>query len=424
MTVGLSPSQRAIQARGQPVNELMAQALANPDLISLAAGFVDQGSLPVEPVRMAIEQVLQDNITACQALQYGTTAGDEPLRRAILEMTLQADGEPADGNSVTVDQVVLTAGSNQLLHLVAESLLDPGDIVICANPSYFVFLGILGYLGVRAVGVDVDGEGMLSSHLERALQELERVGDLDRVKAVYLVPYFDNPAGITMSTQRGAEILEIVNRWSDDRRIQVIVDEAYRLLRYEGEDVPSIRSLDKEGQTVVVAGTFSKSFSPGIRVGWGILPVHLVEPVLDQKGNVDFGSPYFNQRVMREVMSSDHYADHVESIRGTYRKKRDAMLAAADDHFSSITGVRWHRPSGGLYVWLELPGDVDTGPAGNLLPAAIEEGMLYVPGQYCFPSEGQGVRYNYIRLSYGVQSPKRIDQGIAALARAIRQTPG
>jgi 2-aminoadipate transaminase len=424
MTVGLSPSQRAIQARGQPVNELMAQALANPDLISLAAGFVDQGSLPVEPVRMAIEQVLQDNITACQALQYGTTAGDEPLRRAILEMTLQADGEPADGNSVTVDQVVLTAGSNQLLHLVAESLLDPGDIVICANPSYFVFLGILGYLGVRAVGVDVDGEGMLSSHLERALQELERVGDLDRVKAVYLVPYFDNPAGITMSTQRGTEILEIVNRWSDDRRIQIIVDEAYRLLRYEGEDVPSIRSLDKEGQTVVVAGTFSKSFSPGIRVGWGILPVHLVEPVLDQKGNVDFGSPYFNQRVMREVMSSDHYADHVESIRGTYRKKRDAMLAAADDHFSSITGVRWHRPSGGLYVWLELPGDVDTGPAGNLLPAAIEEGMLYVPGQYCFPSEGQGVRYNYIRLSYGVQSPKRIDQGIAALARAIRQTPG
>jgi 2-aminoadipate transaminase len=424
MTVGLSPSQRAIQARGQPVNELMAQALANPDLISLAAGFVDQGSLPVEPVRMAIEQVLQDNITACQALQYGTTAGDEPLRRAILEMTLQADGEPADGNSVTVDQVVLTAGSNQLLHLVAESLLDPGDIVICANPSYFVFLGILGYLGVRAVGVDVDGEGMLSSHLERALQELERVGDLDRVKAVYLVPYFDNPAGITMSTQRGTEILEIVNRWSDDRRIQIIVDEAYRLLRYEGEDVPSIRSLDKEGQTVVVAGTFSKSFSPGIRVGWGILPVHLVEPVLDQKGNVDFGSPYFNQRVMREVMSSDHYANHVESIRGTYRKKRDAMLAAADDHFSSITGVRWHRPSGGLYVWLELPGDVDTGPAGNLLPAAIEEGMLYVPGQYCFPSEGQGVRYNYIRLSYGVQSPKRIDQGIAALARAIRQTPG
>jgi 2-aminoadipate transaminase len=424
MTVGLSPSQRAIQARGQPVNELMAQALANPDLISLAAGFVDQGSLPVEPVRMAIEQVLQDNITACQALQYGTTAGDEPLRRAILEMTLQADGEPADGNSVTVDQVVLTAGSNQLLHLVAESLLDPGDIVICANPSYFVFLGILGYLGVRAVGVDVDGEGMLSSHLERALQELERVGDLDRVKAVYLVPYFDNPAGITMSTQRGTEILEIVNRWSDDRRIQIIVDEAYRLLRYEGEDVPSIRSLDKEGQTVVVAGTFSKSFSPGIRVGWGILPVHLVEPVLDQKGNVDFGSPYFNQRVMREVMSSDHYANHVESIRGTYRKKRDAMLAAADDHFSSITGVRWHRPSGGLYVWLELPGDVDTGPAGNLLTAAIGEGMLYVPGQYCFPSEGQGVRYNYIRLSYGVQSPKRIDQGIAALARAIRQTPG
>ena len=424
MTVGLSPSQRAIQARGQPVSELMAQALANQELISLAAGFVDQVSLPVEPVRVAVQKILADDVTACQALQYGTTCGDEPLRRAILEMTLLADGQSTAGNSPTVDQVVLTAGSNQLLHLVAESLLDPGDIVICANPSYFVFLGILDYLGVRAVGVDVDAEGMLSGQLEETLQQLERTGDLDRVKAVYLVPYFDNPAGITMSTQRGGEILEVVQRRSGDHRIHIIVDEAYRSLRYEGEDIPSIRSLDLEGQTVIVAGTFSKSFSPGIRVGWGILPSHLVEPVLDQKGNIDFGSPYFNQRVMREVISSDHYPDHVATIRESYRQKRDAMLAAADEHFSSIPGVRWHRPCGGLYVWLELPEGLDSGSGGKLWLSAIDEGMFYVPGQYCFPSGGPGVRYNYIRLSYGVQSPERIDEGIAALARAIRRTLG
>ena len=121
----------------------MAQALANPDLISLAAGFVDQQTLPVEPVRTAIETILKDQVTACQALQYGTTAGDEPLRQAILAMTLEADGIAADSRVPTVDQVVLTAGNNQLLHLVAETLLDPGDIVICASPSYFVFLGIL-----------------------------------------------------------------------------------------------------------------------------------------------------------------------------------------------------------------------------------------------------------------------------------------
>ena len=127
---------------------------------------------------------------------------------------------------------------------------------------------------------------------------------------------------------------------------------------------------------------------------------------------------------MREVISSAQYDSHIQKIRVAYQEKRDTLLAAASNPLATITGVQWQQPRGGLYVWLELPGDVDTGPAGNLLSSAIGEGMLYVPGEYCFPSEGQGVRYNYIRLSYGVQSPKRIDQGIAALARAIRQTLG
>jgi 2-aminoadipate transaminase len=422
MSVAMSASRRAIQARGQPVTELMAQALANPDLISLAAGFVDQQTLPVAAVRVASEKVLQDEVTACQALQYGTTAGDTPLRNWILEMTMQADGPLPAGHELSVDQVVLTAGSNQMLHLIAETLFDPGDIVICANPSYFVFLGILGYLDVRAVGVDVDDEGMLASGLEEKLKELEREGERDRVKAVYLVPYFDNPAGITISAQRGGEILDVVRNWSSDQRLHVIVDEAYRLLRFEGEDVPSMRSLDPDGQTVIVAGTFSKSFSPGIRVGWGILPKDLVEPLLDQKGNIDFGSPFFNQRIMREVVTSEQYTEHVETIRATYQEKRDALLLAANDHLASIEGVRWRRPEGGLYVWLEVPQQVDTGPGGTLMETAIAEGMLYVPGQYCFPADGEQVRLNHIRLSYALQSPQGIEKGIAALARALRQT--
>jgi 2-aminoadipate transaminase len=400
----------------------MSQALANPDLISLAAGFVDQQTLPVEPVRAAIETILEDKVTACQALQYGTTAGDEPLRQSILASTLEADGRAADSRAPTVDQVILTAGSNQLLHLVAETLLDPGDIVICASPSYFVFLGILGYLGVRAVGVDVDAEGMLPGRLEQTLEQLERQGDRDRIKAVYLVPYSDNPAGITMSAKRGEEILEVVYRWSGDQRIHLIADEAYRSLQYEGENVPSIRSLDHDGQTVIVAGTFSKSFSPGMRVGWGILPAEMVESLLDQKGNIDFGSPFFNQRVMREVVSSALYSDHIKKIRAAYQEKRDTLLAASSDHFATIKGVKWQPPTGGLYVWLELPGEVNTGPGGTLMAAAINAGVLYVPGEYCFPSEGEGVRYNYIRLSYGVQSVERIEQGIEALARAIQKT--
>jgi 2-aminoadipate transaminase len=159
-----------------------------------------------------------------------------------------------------------------------------------------------------------------------------------------------------------------------------------------------------------------------MRVGWGILPVEMVTSLLDQKGNIDFGSPFFNQRVMREVISSTLYGDHIERIRATYQEKRDTLLAAASDHLATIKGVKWQQPAGGLYVWLELPGEVNTGPGGTLMAAGINEGVLYVPGEYCFPSEGEGVHYNYIRLSYGVQSVERIEQGIEALARAIRQT--
>lgn len=398
----------------------MRLALARPELISLAAGFVDQESLPVEETRQAIEAVLADGGRGRAALQYGTNAGYLPLREAVLRRFLAADGPQASPPSV--EHVILTPGSNQLLHLVGEILLDPGDIVLCAAPTYFVFLGLLDCLGARSVGVAIDEHGMIGEALEEELARRDKAGDLSRVKAIYVTSYYENPSTVTLSLARRAQTVEIAKRWSRHGPIYVIDDAAYRELRYVGDDLPSMRSFDAEGDTVIVAETFSKSFSPGVRVGWGILPPALVGPVCGLKANIDFGSPNLNQHLMSAVLEQGLFEPHVAALRGSYRTKLEAMLRAMDDHLAGIPGVRWQKPHGGLYVWLELPEGMDAGPAGSLIEHALAEGMLYVPGEYCYAAEGQPRRRDRLRLSFGVQTAANIRRGIQALARAIERT--
>jgi 2-aminoadipate transaminase len=419
MSNSASFSQRAQWAAGQPISQLMHLALANPELVSLAAGFVDQESLPCEATDEAVRRVLADRGRARAALQYGTTPGYAPLRKAVLNRMLAADHSSETESNLSLDQVVMTAGSNQLLHLLAETLLDPGDIVLCAAPSYFVFLGIIGNLGARSIGVATDSDGLIPEALDDELSRLDKAGELGLVKAIYVVSYFDNPGSTTLPADRRAKIVEIAERWSRRQKIYVIEDAAYRELRYSGDDIPSLRSFDPRGETVVVAETFSKSFSPGIRVGWGIMPAELVEPVCALKGNIDFGSPNFSQHVMAEVLDAGLFEPHIAELRKNYRLKMTAMLEAAEQFLRPLPGVDWLAPSGGLYVWLRLPRSIDAGPSGPLLQTAMDHGVLYVPGEYCFPAAGEPIRKNMIRLSFGVQSPANIGRGIEALARAI-----
>ena len=418
MTVARHLSQRTRFLGPQPISELMRLALARPELISLAAGFVDQASLPVAEVGQAIETVLAGVGEARSALQYGTNAGYPPLREAVLARLLAADGlrgTPRDG----VDRVILTAGSNQLLHLVGEVLLDPGDIVLCAAPTYFVLLGMLSSLGARAVGVAIDEHGMIPDALAQELDRLVRAGQLERVKAIYVTSYYENPSTVTLPLSRRAQIVEMAKRHARHGPIYVIDDAAYRELRYAGDALPSLRAFDEDGETVILAETFSKSFSPGIRVGWGVLPGELVGPVSSLKASIDFGSPNLNQHLMAAVLERGLFEPHVAQLRATYRAKLAAMLAAMDEFLADIPGVRWQRPQGGLYVWLELPEGMDAGPGGTLIERALAEGVLYVPGEYCYPAEGETARKDRIRLSFGVQSAENIRRGIQALARAI-----
>jgi 2-aminoadipate transaminase len=421
MTFARQLSQRARFFGPQPISELMRLALARPELISLAAGFVDQASLPVAEARAALEAVLGDVSDGRSALQYGTNAGYLPLRQAVLERLLAADGN-CWKHRPTVDRVILTAGSNQLLHLVGEVLLDAGDIVLCAAPTYFVYLGLLNSVGARAVGVAIDDEGMIPEALAAELERRKRAGELPRVKAIYVTSYFENPSTVTLSLARRGQIVELAKRYSGPAPIYVIDDAAYRKLRYAGDDLPSLGSFDDDGTTVIVAETFSKSFSPGVRVGWGVLPAELVGAISNLKASIDFGSPNFNQHLMSAVLKRGLFEPHVATLRAAYRVKLEAMLGAMGEYLSGIPGLRWKRPSGGLYVWLELPDGMEAGPGGTLIEHALAEGVLYVPGEYCYPAEGEAGRKDRIRLSFGVQSAAQIRRGIEALAKAIRRS--
>ncbi len=415
-------SHRAACAGGEPIASLlMARSLANPQLISLAAGFVDQQQLPLELVRQAMEALWRDPSRARAALQYGTTVGYPALREMVLQRLLQADGCSAAQLGASVDHVVVTAGSNQLLFLLGDVLLDPGDIVLCASPSYFVFLGTLKNLGARAVAVASDRHGPIPEAIDELLRHYQTNGQLGRVKAIYVCSYFDNPAGTTVPHRRRAELVELVKRWSRRSKLYLIEDAVYRPLRYYGSDTPSIRSLDSAGDTVIHVDSFSKTFSPGVRVGWGLLPRQLLGPVLAEKGNIDFGSPNFNQVLMATVLELGLYDRHVHQLRDTYRQKLDATLQAVSRCFGETDGVQWLTPEGGLYVWLRLPENVDTGPDGPLFDRAVAEGVLYVPGQCCFPAEPAGKPKNFLRLSFGIPTCEEITRGVEALRRAVSQ---
>ncbi|MGH7200013.1 MAG: PLP-dependent aminotransferase family protein, partial [Planctomycetaceae bacterium] len=294
-------SQRWRWASRQAISFLMQQAVENPQCISLAAGLVDPSSLPVETARRAVEHVLGDKTRGRNALQYGTTAGAERLRRTLVHHLARLEGCSASELEIDHDQLVLTTGSQQFLSIVGEVLLDPGDICLVAAPTYFVFLGVLSGLGARAVPIETDEDGMRSDMLEAELARLDAIGELDRVKLIYLVSYYENPSGISLAAERRSEVVEIAQRWSESQRIYVLEDAAYRELRYDGPELPSVWSFDPERETVILAQTFSKSFSPGLRVGFGVLPRELVRPVCDRKGNEDFGSAHFNQQLLEAV---------------------------------------------------------------------------------------------------------------------------
>lgn len=414
-------SQRWHFAKEQAISFLMQQAVENPDVISLAAGLVDSASLPVTETRLAAETLLSDPAAARLALQYGTTAGSERLRRLLLKHFARLEQLDPVHPDLDSSRLLVTTGSQQMLSLVCEVLLDPGDICLVAGPTYFVFCGNLAGVGAESISISTDADGMRTDRLEAALEELDRDGRLDRVKLIYVVSYYDNPAGLSLSVERRREVVEIARKWSKYQKLLVLEDAAYRELRYDGPVLPSVWSFDEHRDRVIYTQTFSKSFAPGLRIGFGVVPHDLVQPLCDRKGNEDFGSANLNQHLLATVLENGSYDEHVRQVCVAYRAKRDAMLAAAGEHFSSIDGAHWVHPHGGLYVWMSLPEQVETGFRSPLFDEAVKrQKVMYVPGELSYGGPYADRPRHQMRLSYGVQTPEGIHEGMSRLARAVK----
>jgi 2-aminoadipate transaminase len=415
-------SAKARRTTEQPISFLMAAAIGRKDLISFAAGLVDEPSLPVDEVRTITARLFADPARARSVLQYDTTHGLLPLRKLLLSHLEHLEGHSAEAMSLTPADLLITTGSQQALYLIADTLLDPGDIVIAEAPSYFVYTGTLTSFGAQVLTVPMDNDGMDVDAVEQLLTRLEREGKLPRVKLIYCMSYYQNPTGLSLSLPRRKKLLELAKRFSKSHRILILEDAAYRELRYEGESLPSIKSFDSANQYTILAQTFSKPFAPGIKTGYAILPADLVDPILQQKGNHDFGSPNLCQNIAYEAVKDGSYVNHLTALNAAYKHKRDLMLAALDRYMPKHPDLSWIRAEGGIYVWLTLPKNIDTSRESHMFQESVKNGVIYVPGAYAYSPDEQGnIPKNSLRLCFGIVPTDQIDQGIQRLAAVISQ---
>ncbi len=405
-----------------PISWLMATALARPQLVSLAAGFTDNESLPLKEVRGLLRDILASPQTGQAALQYGTTAGDPTLRRLTARRLRSLDGEPGPRRAYLPDRMIITNGSQQMLYMITEALCDPGDIVLVEDPSYFVYLGILQSHGIRARGVRMEIDGLDLDRLEQALTALKRNGELRRVKLLYLVSYYQNPTGRTTSLAKKAGALKLLRRFerAAGHPIYLLEDAAYRELRFGGDDVKSALTLKGSSERVIYAGTYSKPFATGARVGFGLMPEPVLTTVLRIKGNHDFGSSNLLQQLLARALSSGLYEKHLAVLRQRYAHKARLMRTALRQHFPAA--VKWEESGGGLYFWARLPRRLKSGTASAVFQRALANNVFYVPGELCYANDPTRRKPNHeMRLSFGGATEVNVRKGIARLGAVLHE---
>jgi len=399
----------------------MATALARPQLVSLAAGFTDNESLPLGEVRQLLRGILGSPQRGRAALQYGTTAGDPALRRLTSQRLHTLDGQPTARRAYSPDRLIITNGSQQMLYMVTEALCDPGDIVLVEDPSYFVYLGILQSHGIRARGIRMDKDGLDLGRLEAVLGSLKRSGELRRVKMLYLVSYYQNPTGRTTSCAKKTAALKMLRQFerAAGHPIYLFEDAAYRELRFGGQEIKSALALQGACDRVIYAGTYRKPFSTGARVGVGLLPEPVLSAVLRIKGNHDFGSSNLLQQLLARALASGLYEKHLAVLRRRYARKACLMRDAIKRHFPAE--VEWWEPAGGLYFWARLPSRLKSGMSSKVFQAALKNNVFYVPGELCYADDPTRRKPNHeMRLSFGGATEANVRKGIARLGEVFR----
>ena len=385
---------RAAGLKASEVRALFAVA-SRPEVVSLAGGMPYVAALPQDRIRNAMDKVMREK--GATALQYGSGQGFPLLREQILDVMA------LEGIKANADDVVVTTGSQHALELVSKLFLNPGDVVVSEGPSYVTAMVIFKSYQAEVDHVPMDENGMIPAALIEHIAALKAAGRT--IKFLYTIPSFHNPAGVTLSWARRLEILQICRT----NNILVLEDNPYGLLYFDKPAPDAIRSLERDG--VVYLGTFSKTLAPGFRVGWALAPHAIREKLVLANEAAVLSPSSFTQMVISEYLSTADWQGQINTFRGVYHERKNAMLTALDEYLPDLT---WTNPTGGFYVWVTLPEQLDS---KAMLPRAVKELVAYTPGT-AFYANGDGRQH--IRLAFCYPTPDSIRLGIRRLATVIR----
>jgi DNA-binding transcriptional MocR family regulator len=378
--------------RASDIREIL-KVTQQPEVISFAGGLPASELLPAaEMAELARDVLANDGV---RALQYAPTEGMQVLRELIANRLRKLWALRH-----STDEVLVVSGSQQALDLTGKVFLDEGDVVLCERPTYLGAISAFRAYRPRFVEVPTDDDGMVPAELE------SRLRSLDRVKLIYVVPDFQNPSGRRWSLERRRDLAELAARFG----VPVIEDAPYAELCYDGSPLPPVASFDEAG-LVILLGTFSKILSPGLRLGWVVADSEILQRYVLVKQGVDLHTSSLTQLLAAHFMLENDLETHIARLRDVYRGRRDAMLAALEEHFPKE--VNFTRPAGGLFLWVELPEGMN---ARWLLERALEERVAFVPGEAFFPGGGHE---NTLRLNFSAMPEERITEGIRRLDRVL-----
>jgi 2-aminoadipate transaminase len=387
--------------RSSAMRDLMAVTV-RPEVISLAGGLPDTSTF--DPALFAR---LMAEIPTAQALQYGPSEGLPGVREAICAVMA------AEDMLVDPDEVIVTTGGQQAIDLVSKALIDPGDVVIAEAPTYPGAVPTFCAYEAEVIQIEMDGDGMKIDVLEETLARLDREGR--RPKFIYTIPTFQNPAGVTMSLERRRRLVALAG----ERELIVLEDNPYGMLRYEGDPLPTLRSLEvpagspEDNDFVIYTGTMSKILSPGVRVGWLVAPRPLLAKLILGKQSADLCSSTLAQHFVAAYFASGDWRAYVASLREIYHRRRDVILDALAEHLPAAAS--WTHPQGGLFIWVTLPDYINT---TDLLARALAENVAFVPGEAAF-ADGRGAAS--MRLNFSSSTEDEIREGVRRIGKIVAQ---
>jgi len=383
--------------KSSAMRDLMA-ITERPEVISLAGGLPDTSTFPAESLAALTAKLAARD--AARALQYGPTEGMAVAKACAAEV-MAVEGTPVDP-----EDLLVTTGGQQVIDLVCKTLLDPGDVVVAEGPTYPGAVPTFVSYQADVVQIAMDQEGMRIDELEATLEHLDAEGR--RPKFIYTIPNFQNPAGVTLSLPRRRRLVEVARR----RELLVLEDNPYGLLRYEGDPLPTLHSLDRDG-FVIYLGTFSKIISPGLRLGWTTAPPPVLEKMNLGKQGADLCSSSFAQLLVGCYFEHDRWQDYLQSLKDLYRRRRDTMLDALAEHLPPE--ATWTRPQGGLFIWATLPDYIDT---TDLLARALSHNVAFVPGRAAY-LDGRGG--SSLRLNFSGVDETGIREGVRRIGEVVRE---